>query len=154
MYIPGPGLVGHYDSLSGTRRYIVLGPMPVGSVVDTLRIAISCSGAASIQIIAIAAAIGSSHEGTLEALNVGRSLIRFSNVATVGPGSVTFGLAAGGGERRLEIPIGILIKGGPQYIIVGAMASIATSNTGMVASVSTLQSIGDATSNRPVRESE
>ena len=153
MFIPGPGLVGHQDSLSGTREFIVLGPMPVDSVVGTLRIAISCSGAASIQIIAVAAAIGSSHEATLVALNAGRSLIRFSNVRTVGPQSVTFGFAAAGGERRLDVPVGILIKGGPQWIIVGAMASIATSNSGIVASVSTLQPFGEAQSNRPAKDS-
>lgn len=149
MFIPGPGLVGHQDSLSQTTTFVSLGPVPNGSIVKSLRIAISCSGAASVQVIAIAAAIGSSKEGSLVALNAGRSLIRFSNVRTVGPPSVTFGLAAAGGERRLEIPIGVLVKGGAQWVIVGVLSTLVAANCGLVASVSTLQSVGEAMGGGP-----
>lgn len=143
MFIPGPGMVGHEDGILSTRTFLVLGPIPGGSVVDIVRVAVSCSGAASTQVILVAAAIGSSSEASQVALNAGRSLIRFSDIRTLGPGTVSFGIGTTGGERRLEIPVGILIKGGPQWVVVGVQSSIASGNSGLVVSVSTLQKIGD-----------
>jgi hypothetical protein len=134
--------VAHIDSVSTDRLYMLLGPFPVRTVVKTLRVALSSAGAAAIQVTYVAATIGSGREASQVGLDAGRSLIQRSNISTLGPPTISFGFATTGGERRLVVPVGVRVKGGPVSIVVAFLCSLGVPNTGVIGSVSTLQWVG------------
>ncbi len=99
----------------------ILGPFPVGSIIERIDVVITPVGSDVIKIMAV---LGSSGTATTQGFQSGRSLIQRSPSTNLNVPVVRYqGIVAI--PITTSIPVGIEVKSGTQYILVRAVSEAA-----------------------------
>lgn len=97
---------------SANEQFAVVGPVPVGYVIERITIFVRASGVATILI---GVSLSSSGKAGLAAFVGGRHLINSVDKTTGGGPAINTILAAEPGSF-IEVPVGIVIETGPAFV--------------------------------------
>ena len=154
MFEPAQGFSGHTDSVSNAQQFLVLGPFAAGTLVESVRLQLSSNGTAVAHSVSVAAAIGASRQGNAGSLGAGVGIVQVSGANQAGIPAIVVNVAAGGGDRNYRIPVGVEIRDGSKWLIVGHQASVASPGDTLTVAVAMLRRVRIGQSNRPAKDAE
>jgi len=99
----------------------ILGPFPVGSIIERVDVVITPVGTDTINIMAV---LGSSSSATTQGFQSGRSLVQRSPSTNLNVPVLRFSGIVGV-PINASIPVGIEVKSGTQYILVRSVSETA-----------------------------
>ena len=114
-WVPGPGFSSHAQTGDISVLYRGLGPFPQGSIVEEVGVVINVGAG---QTVRIAPTLSMSRDESATGLAAGRPICQHT-IRLIGATPAVEMIFPAAGMLALTFPVGVLVHGGPSYVVFG-----------------------------------